>query len=51
MGLIHRKQEKYTLAEYYFRQALEITPENPILLDCLASVPLIMQWLKAYFKI
>ena len=38
MGLIEKKQEKYNLAEYYFRQALEISPENPILLDQLALV-------------
>jgi anaphase-promoting complex subunit 3 len=38
LGLIEKKQEKYLLAEHYFRTALEITPENPILLDSLASV-------------
>ena len=38
LGLIERKQEKYLLAEYYFRQALAIAPLNCILLDCLASV-------------
>ncbi|KAJ3358344.1 hypothetical protein HDU91_005249 [Kappamyces sp. JEL0680] len=38
LGLVERKQEKYNLAEYYFRKALEITPNNPILLDSLASV-------------
>lgn len=38
LGLIERKQERYQLAEFYFRQALEITPNNPILLDSFASV-------------
>jgi tetratricopeptide (TPR) repeat protein len=38
LGLIEKKQEKYLLAEHYFKQALAINPNNPILLDSLASV-------------
>jgi anaphase-promoting complex subunit 3 len=43
LGLIEKKQEKYLLAEHFFRLALAITPNNSILLDSLASVLAINQ--------
>jgi hypothetical protein len=36
--LIEKKKERFKLSEYYFKQALEISKENPIILDSLASV-------------
>ena len=38
LGLIEKKQERFQLAEFYFKQALEISPENNILKDSLALV-------------
>ena len=38
LGLIEKKQERFPLAEYHFRKALEISPENCILKDSLALV-------------
>ena len=38
LGLIEQKQERFALAEHHFRKALEISPENSILKDTLASV-------------
>ncbi|KAJ3322202.1 anaphase-promoting complex subunit cdc27 [Boothiomyces sp. JEL0866] len=37
LGLIELKQEKYSVAEHFFKMALEITPENTILLDVLGQ--------------
>ena len=31
LGTIYLKQEKYQLAEYHFRRALEINPRNSVL--------------------
>ncbi|KAJ3258732.1 hypothetical protein HK103_003326 [Boothiomyces macroporosus] len=37
LGLIELKQEKYPVAEHFFRMALQVTPENTILLDVLGQ--------------
>ncbi|KAJ3272162.1 hypothetical protein HDV01_005927 [Terramyces sp. JEL0728] len=37
LGLIELKQEKYLVAEHFFNMALQITPENSILLDVLGQ--------------
>lgn len=38
MALVEKQTERYKLAEYYLRKALEITPHNAVVLDSLAMV-------------
>lgn len=38
LGIVAFKQEKLPLAEFYFRQALAISPQNPVLLNYIGLV-------------
>mgnify|MGYP003322610708 CR=1 FL=1 len=38
LGSIYLRQEKYQLAEYHYRRALAINPQNPILYCQLGAV-------------